>query len=133
MENPKKPLGPSTMTQQELREDKRQGHKEGTKEWLAEGLCELLARVEVTKYEHQTPYSGSDKPASYTLQTRHINGDKRRGFESGDTGCYSGGLDAKEQRNCSSRWSKALGSKAGRMGVQNKRAMRVKKNVAGSV
>lgn len=90
----------------------RQGHKEGTREWLAEGLCELLVHVEVTKYEHQTPYSGSDKPASYTLQTRHINGDKRRGFESGDTGCYSGGLDAKEQRNCSYRWSKGTGIKS---------------------
>lgn len=52
---------------------------------MAEGLCELLSPVEVTKYEHQIPYSGTDQLASYklqceglTTQTRHVNGGQKR-------------------------------------------------------
>lgn len=108
---------------------------------MAEGLCELLSCVEVTKYEHQTPYSGSDQPASYklqceglTTQTRHVNGGQKRRDLSQETLVATLEDWMRKNEETSSRWNLGTGIKSWKDGdPEHRQSTRFKKNVAGSV
>lgn len=131
MENPKKPPGPSAMTQHMQKEGKagatlRTWSLEGNEERLKD-CRHLHAHVELTRCEHpQRPQNcGGQRLRSsvspYKLQwevltswARSSHLDKTDLSHKTHMGCHYGGLDVKEAILMDGAW--ALGSKAGRMG-----------------